>query len=350
MNLYSESKGTSDSRGYARRVSSASTPSLAASTTSAASVGSPITDPSSSTTASLSRARPSAEPGEVGDGRAGHRQDRAGLAVALAFDGEPGTAGVQRGDHHLVQRQRAGLVGVDRAGRAERLDVGEVLHHRLRLGQLLGAERQQARDERRHARRDRRDGHRRAEQQQVLAPGSRGSGPTTTMMATAPHAMIPSTLVSESSSFCSGDLVRVTELSIVAIWPIWVCIPVAVTTIVPVPRVTEVFWNSMFGAVAERHVGGGQRTGVLGDRRALPGQRGLLRLQRRRPDDPTVGRHDVAGLDLDDVAGNDLGGLDQRDRLRRGPPAPAAPASWRARRRSPAPPAPGGCRARRSAR
>ena len=69
--------------------------------------------------------------------------------------------------------------------------------------------------------------------------------PTITMTATAPHAMVPRTLVRESSSFCSGDRVRVTELSIVAIWPIWVCIPVAVTTIVPVPRVTDVFWNSM---------------------------------------------------------------------------------------------------------
>ena len=38
---------------------------------------------------------------------------------------------------------------------------------------------------------------------------------------------------------------RVTEVSIVAIRPICVCIPVAVTTIVPVPRVTEVLWNSM---------------------------------------------------------------------------------------------------------
>ena len=35
-------------------------------------------------------------------------------------------------------------------------------------------------------------------------------------------------------------------VSMVAIWPIWVCMPVAVTTIEPVPRVTEVFWNSMF--------------------------------------------------------------------------------------------------------
>ena len=37
------------------------------------------------------------------------------------------------------------------------------------------------------------------------------------MNATAPHAMIPRTLVSDPSSFCSGDRVRVTEVSIVAI-------------------------------------------------------------------------------------------------------------------------------------
>ena len=65
------------------------------------------------------------------------------------------------------------------------------------------------------------------------------------MNATAVHAMTPSTLVRESSSFCSGDFVRVTVVNMVAIWPISVPIPVAVTTIVPVPRVTEVFWNSM---------------------------------------------------------------------------------------------------------
>ena len=37
------------------------------------------------------------------------------------------------------------------------------------------------------------------------------------MNATAVQATIPSTLVRVSSSFCSGDLVRVTEVSIVAI-------------------------------------------------------------------------------------------------------------------------------------
>ena len=70
--------------------------------------------------------------------------------------------------------------------------------------------------------------------------------PTTTMNATAPHAIIPSTFVSEASSFCSGDRVRVTEVSIVAICPICVSMPVAVTTIAAVPLVTAVFWNSMF--------------------------------------------------------------------------------------------------------
>ena len=66
------------------------------------------------------------------------------------------------------------------------------------------------------------------------------------MNATAPQAMIPSTYVSEPSSFCSGDRVRVTEVSIVAIFPISVSMPVEVTTIAAVPLVTAVFWNSMF--------------------------------------------------------------------------------------------------------
>ena len=56
--LEAESNGTSATRGYSRRVSSASTPSLAASTTRAASVGSPITSPASDTVASLHRHSP----------------------------------------------------------------------------------------------------------------------------------------------------------------------------------------------------------------------------------------------------------------------------------------------------
>ena len=89
-----------------------------------------------------------------------------------------------------------------------------------------------------------------------------------TMISTAAHAMIPSTFVSVSSSRWSGDRVRVTVVSIVAIWPIWVPMPVAVTTIVAVPRVTAVFWNSMLarsptGVSASRTGAASFATGAL---------------------------------------------------------------------------------------
>ena len=126
------------------------------------------------------------------------------------------------------------------------------------------------------------------------------------MNATAPQAMSPRTLVSEPSSFCSGDRVRVTDVSIVAICPICVCMPVAVTTIAAVPRVTEVFWNSMFERSPSATSRPASAPRVLRDRRALAGQRRLLRLQRRRAQDPPVGGDDVARLDLDEVAGHEL--------------------------------------------
>ena len=52
--------------------------------------------------------------------------------------------------------------------------------------------------------------------------------------------------MSESSSRCSGERLRVTDVSIVAMRPISVDMPVAVTTIAAVPLVTEVFWKRMF--------------------------------------------------------------------------------------------------------
>ena len=86
--------------------------------------------------------------------------------------------------------------------------------------------------------------------------------------------------------------------------------PVPVTTIEAVPRVTDVFWNSMFDRSPTATSAVGQRRGVLGDRRALAGERRLLRLERRRAEDATVGRHDVAGLHLYEVAGHDVDGRD----------------------------------------
>ena len=65
------------------------------------------------------------------------------------------------------------------------------------------------------------------------------------MNATAAQAIMPSTLVRASSSRCSGDRARVTEVSIVGDPAHLGLHAGAVTTIEPVPRVTEVFWKSM---------------------------------------------------------------------------------------------------------
>ena len=127
-----------------------------------------------------------------------------------------------------------------------------------------------------------------------------------TMTATAVHAMTPSTLVSLSSSCWSGDFVFSTDDSSVAMLPICVVMPVAVTSIVPVPRVTDVFWNAMLARSPRGTSSSASVIDVLADRRALAGQRRFLRLHRGGPQQPAVGGHDVAGLELDDVAGHQV--------------------------------------------
>ena len=244
--------------------------------------------------------------GQVRDLGAGRLQDPAGLGVPAALDREVLADRVQRGHRHLVEGQRAGLVGVDRARRAERLDVVEVGHHGLRVGQLPGAVREHRLDERRQAGRDRGDGHGGGEEQQVARRTGRAAMPMSTMTATALHAMTPSTLVSLSSSRCSGDFVFSTDDSSVAMLPICVVMPVAVTSIVPGAAGDRRVLERHVGAVAERDLVVGERDDVLADRRALAGQRRLLRLHRRGPQQPAVGGHDVAGLQLDDVARHQL--------------------------------------------
>jgi hypothetical protein len=53
--------------------------------------------------------------------------------------------------------------------------------------------------------------------------------------------------------------------------------------------------------------------GALGYGQAVPGQRGLVDLQRGRLQQPPVRGHDIARLDRDDVAGNQLPGGDLRE-------------------------------------
>ena len=72
------------------------------------------------------------------------------------------------------------------------------------------------------------------------------------------------------------------------------------------------------GPVAERRVDLGHRVDALGHRQALAGERGLRHLEGRRAQQPAVGRHQVARLDVHHVTGDEvLGGeLDE-------PPVPA---------------------------
>ena len=88
-------------------------------------------------------------------------------------------------------------------------------------------------------------------------------------------------------------------------WPTSVAIPVAIATIVPAPRVTWVFMNAR-STRSPRAASAATRVGLLRDRGALAGQGRLVDLERRRADDPSVGRHEVARLDVDDVARDEL--------------------------------------------
>jgi hypothetical protein len=88
------------------------------------------------------------------------------------------------------------------------------------LGELLRAIGRQRGDKRRHPGGDGGDGHRGTQQQEPVEadPANRPADHDV-------HAMRPRTFVREPSSFCSGDRVRVTEVSIVAnltpFYPIW---------------------------------------------------------------------------------------------------------------------------------
>ena len=251
------------------------------------------------------------------------------------------------GRRHLVERQRAGLVGVDGARRPQRLDVGEVAHDGLRLGQLAGAEGEHPLDERRHAGRDGRDGHGHAEEQEVARTSRPRATPTATTIASAVQATTPSHLVRPSSCCCSGDLVRVTDCSRPAILPTSVPMPVAVTTKLAVPRVTDVFWKSMSvrspsAASVARPPPASLGIGALSPVRAASW---VSRLAERtmRPSATTMSPASTASRS----PGTTFDGGDGQRASHPAAPGPRASASRRGRRRWPGPSAPGGCPGRR---
>ena len=100
-------------------------------------------------------------------------------------------------------------------------------------------------------------------------------------------------------------------------WPTSVAMPVAVTTSSPGAAGDLGVHVRHVDAVAERRRRAGDRLDALGDRQALAGQRRLLDLERRRRQQPAVGRDQVARLDVTMSPGHEL----LRRRSRRAAPS-----------------------------
>ena len=128
---------------------------------------------------------------DLGVGAQGHRQqvllerdvgvtaglgDLPGRLVAVAADRVAPADDRHLDRGHLVERQRPGLVRVERRRRAERLDRPEALHDRAGGGERLRALGQDRGDDRRERRRDGRDRERDRAQEELLELRRRGTG------------------------------------------------------------------------------------------------------------------------------------------------------------------------------
>ncbi len=105
---------------------------------------------------------------EIGVRSPGDTKDGPVLLVTDTLNSQPLLIRVDEVNHHLVHRQRAGLVCVDGAGRSQGLHVGQVLDHCLCFRELLRSIGQHRLDEGREARRDRRDRHGRAKKEEFV--------------------------------------------------------------------------------------------------------------------------------------------------------------------------------------
>ena len=130
--------------------------------------------------------------------------------------------------------------------------------------------------------------------------------PITSMMTKATPAMQAMTMVSRSSCFWSGVLSVSVLLSMSAMWPISVSMLGRGDDHLPPAAGDRGVHEREAVTVADGHVDPVDGVGVLERRRTLAGEGGLLDLERGGQEEPPVGRHPVARLDQDDVAGNQL--------------------------------------------
>ena len=250
------------------------------------------------------------EAGEVRHRRPRHGADAARHPVALPLHGEPRAAGVEGRDHHLVQRQGARLVRVDGARGTEGLDVGEVLDDCLGIGELRRPHRQQAGDERRHPGRDRRDGHRGPQQQQLLdrhpsdQPDDDDDGDRTPRD-DAEHLGQRVQLTLQWRTRARHRREHRRDLAHLGVHPRRRDDDGGGTA-----RHRGVLEEHV-RAVAESDVGGSEHAGILRDGGTLAGEGCFLRLEGRRAQDAAVGRHHVTCLELHDVPGDHLGRRDE---------------------------------------
>jgi hypothetical protein len=232
---------------------------------------------------------------------AGHVQDAPGRRVALAVDAVAVARHHELAGRHLVQGQRAGLVGADRGRGPQGLDRAQALDDGALLGQLAGADRQQVGHHGRQARGDGGDGEGDADEEEVVEVlATRKAEHDDQHQRGGRHDRDE-----------HGELVELAgERRLLLLDPAEHPGDVPDLAghaggghdhLAPAPGDLGVHVGHV-EAVAERDVDARHGVEALGDRRALPGEARLLDLQRRRHQQPAVGRNLVAGLEAHDVA------------------------------------------------
>ena len=99
-------------------------------------------------------------------------------------------------------------------------------------------------------------------------------------------------------------------------WPIWCRMPVSVTTIAAVPRVTWVFWNTMFVRSPSATSPSGSVAASFATGALSPVSAASCVSSVAEREIAAVGGHDVARLEQHDVAGHEV---DRRHDARRCP-------------------------------
>ena len=233
--------------------------------------------------------------------------------VSGALERDAPARGDDHPHRHLVLRQRAGLVGGDHAGRAERLDRGQVSDDGVPPRHALHADREHGGHDRRQTFRHRRDGERDAENQHVEdrrqaahvfdEDDRRNHHDRNDHDDDAEDLAGAIELPLQRRGFVARLFQQAGDAAHLGPHPGRRHDGLAV----PIGRRRAA--EDHVVSIAERDVVGNRR-GVLGDRQALAGQRGLGGLERGRFDQPPVGWNRVAFFDQDDVAGDDLRGGD----------------------------------------